>query len=270
MKIADKIVRDYIQGKDVSSHQDAWFYQAPGMHFTAPAGTGEHRKLVEMVYGEIRQAVEGFVPCNRPVWDALFPQWQDILKRVTVNLVVGLPEPCDAVVLRNSEGIPSVVLDLGQWTPYLKAAKLSDLVQNLLTHELCHVCISDGVACIDDDLEGSAYGAALDAMTFHEGFAHLVSYQSMEIGAVAWKESKIQDVAAKSRARMRAALRETDPEAQERYRREAIFGRYYEKFACMCGMIYLAECWLRGGIPALLEEYRKGYHGFADRSLREV
>lgn len=107
-------------------------------------------------------------------------------------------------------------------------------------------------------------------MTFREGFAHRISDQSMEIGAGAWKEPELREGAVKSRERMRAALRETEPEVQEQYRREAIFGRYYEKVACMCGMLYLAERWLRGGIPALLEEYQQGYHGFANRSLREV
>lgn len=271
MKIADEIVRAYIQGRDLSNYTGAWFYQTPDMRFTAPEGTKAHRNLVNTVYEEIRQAVTCFVPCNRPVWDALFPDWQAVLDQVTVNLVVGLPQPRDAVVLRDPGGIAGVVLDLGQWVQYMHSIKPSAIVQNLLTHELCHVCIGAGISDIDDDLEAPEYGTALDAMTFHEGFAHLVSYQSMEIGAVAWEEDAVlQETWVKSREKMQAALAETRPDAQAQYRQEAVVGRrYHEKFACMCGMLYLAKCWLRRGIPGLLVEYQKGYHGFAARTLQE-
>ena len=42
---------------------------------------------------------------------------------------------------------------------------------------------------------------------------------------------------------MKLALIETNPQSQEQYIYEANFGNYYDKYACMCGMLYLAKQW---------------------------
>ncbi len=52
------------------------------------------------------------------------------------------------------------------------------------------------------------------------------------------------------------------------YLSRANCGKYYEKFACMAGMLYLAEQWLQGGTPALAERFQAGYHGFAAQCAR--
>lgn len=49
---------------------------------------------------------------------------------------------------------------------------------------------------------------------------------------------------------MKLALMETNPQSQEQYIYEANFGNYYDKYACMCGMID-----------------NQGYHGFARKCI---
>lgn len=106
----------------------------------------------------------------------------------------------------------------------------------------------------------------LDAYTFHEGFAHLLSYQATEIDCVDWHTPQLTEVAAASRAKLRLALMETDPDRQKQFLEEAVCGSYYEKFACMCGMLYLADRWETQGIDGLKSAFAD-YHGFAQRAL---
>lgn len=67
-------------------------------------------------------------------------------------------------------------------------------------------------------------------------------------------------------AKMKAALQEKDPQKQEHNVYEANNGNYYEKYAAMCGMIYLGQQWQSGAISRLKELFDLGYHGFAVKS----
>lgn len=118
----------------------------------------------------------------------------------------------------------------------------------------------------DAALESTDYLRRLDAYTFHEGFAHLLSYQATEIDCVDWHTPQLTEVAAASRAKLRLALTETDPDRQKQFLEEAVCGSYYEKFACMCGMLYLADRWETQGIDGLKSAFAD-YHGFAQRAL---
>ena len=118
----------------------------------------------------------------------------------------------------------------------------------------------------DAALESTDYLTRLDAYTFHEGFAHLLSYQATEIDCVDWHTPELTEVAAASRAKLRLALTETDPDRQKQFLEEAVCGSYYEEFACMCGMLYLAYRWETQGIDGLQSAFAD-YHGFAQRAL---
>lgn len=106
----------------------------------------------------------------------------------------------------------------------------------------------------------------MDANTFHEGFARLLSYGSTEITEVNWHDERLERAYSSGKVRMRAALAETDAEKQNKYLLDAVCGSYYEKFACMCGMMYLAECWERDGVEGLKRQ-SENWHGFAAATL---
>ena len=84
-----------------------------------------------------------------------------------------------------------------------------------------------------------------------------------------WHTEQLREVYSSCKEKMRAALVETDEKKQEQYLYDAICGKYYEKFACMCGMLYLAGQWEKYGIPGLKTAFTD-YHGFAERTLDEI
>lgn len=262
MKIFDQIVRDYLGGKLIAGHRGAWFFQGD-RPFTEPSYSVGEREMVEEVYRTLLPAAETFQPLNQNVWDALFPGWPGTLEEACVDLVIGFPRPYDAMAMRDGAGAYHIILDLLCWTVYLGKADLRSIARNLLTHELCHMLIGQTVAGIDDDLNGGAYPDMLDAVTFHEGFAHLVSYGGKELRETDWTAPELRQVRETSRRKLQKALAAEDAAEEAAYLSQANCGKYYEKFACMAGMLYLAEQWRQGGTAALANRFQAGYHGFA-------
>ena len=78
MKLYTDIVTDYLAGRSLAAHAQEWFFTQPGYYFQEPDGSDAQKAAVRQVYEQVLRTVETFVPGNRPVWDALFPDWQDV------------------------------------------------------------------------------------------------------------------------------------------------------------------------------------------------
>ena len=96
----------------------------------------------------------------------------------------------------------------------------------------------------------------------------MISYQTTEIDQVDWHTGQLKEMYSNCKRKMREALAETDTKRQEQFLYESICGMYYEKFACMCGMLYLARQWEKHGITGLKTAF-SDYHGFAEQVLTE-
>lgn len=271
MNIWDGMIRDYLAGRDLAEYREMWYFadsfiarEAGRNLFEAPGGTAEERQKVETVYRELSDACGAFAPLNREVWDALFPGWAGTLAEVRLDLILGLPEPYDAVVASDAGGVRHVLFDLYRWTKYLGHGSLAGAVRNLLTHELTHVLLHAAVPGLADARDGD-YPTALDAITFDEGFAHLLSFRGKALGEVDWNGSDLREVRERSVQRLKEAMLCRDEAAQRDFLHAAQRGAYYDKFACMAGMLFLAELWERGGVHALAECLKGGCHGFAEQ-----
>lgn len=270
MNIWDGMIRDYLAGRDLAGYREMWYFadsfiarEAGRNVFEAPGGTAEDRQKVEMVYRELLDACGTFAPLNREAWDALFPGWAGTLAEVRLDLILGLPEPYDAVMTSDSAGVRHVLFDLYRWTKYLGHGSLAGAARNLLTHEMTHVLLHAAVPGLADAWDGD-YPTALDAITFDEGFAHLLSYQGKELDGVDWDSPHLREVRERSVRTLGEALLCRDEAAQKDFLHTAQCGGYYDKFACMAGMLFLAEIWRQGGVNALAGRLSGGYHGFAE------
>lgn len=271
MHIDNSIVQAYISGADMYQYEKEWFFSSSALDvdggknlFTPPPNDDVVRDEVNRLEICFRQSVEHFYPVNRPIWDALFPDWRNI--QPVINLIVGFPEPYDAVTMKAPDGQIHLVFDLICWRKYAGMTDLNEIIRNLLTHEITHLLIGKYYSEVDVAMESSNYLTKLDAFTFHEGFAHLISYQTTEIDHVDWHTEQLNEVYSTCKKKMRSALAETDAKKQEQFLSDAICGMYYEKFACMCGMLYLAGQWETKGIPGLKSAF-SDYHGFAEKVL---
>ena len=265
MKIYDRIVAEYLKNHEIRSFSGEWFYRD---FFVEPKADAQTKQRVRIVYDALCGKIADFVPTNYRIWDELFPEWREMLDDISVDLIVGFPDPYDATVKYHEDGTCHIIFDLVCWARYVGHCNLSEVVQNLLTHEICHVLTHHYIKNLAADEESEDYLTQLDALSFDEAFAHLLSYQSRDIDMVDWQEEKMCKIREQSKVRMKEALAETDTQRQKRNLSEAFCGKYDEKFACMCGMLYLSELWNGGGIPALKEAFEKGHRGFAAGTVR--
>lgn len=271
MRINTEIVDAYLKSENMSKFSSMWLYvdrtdQGEKSIFQDPPDDNAKREAVSKIKDEIINHAREFTPCNSEIWDALFDDWRHFLDDTVLDLIVGCPEPYDAFVIQDSNGKHHMVFDLLCWEKYVGVISLSDLSQNLLTHELFHVMVGKRYPDIEAAEDHGAYIDQIDAITFNEGFAHLVSYNQQEVKAVLWNDKKLNDIYIRSVEKMKSALREKDPDRQKQYVYEANFGDYYSKYACMCGMIFLGKQWQNGGAYFLKKLFYQGYHGFAVKS----
>lgn len=271
MKIDTTIVDSYLKSEDVRKFSSTWLYDVKteqGMEniFQVPSEINMKDEVVLRIREEIISHVRNFTPCNSKIWDALFENWREFLDDTIIDLIIGYPEPYDAVVKKAPDGKLHMVFDLLQWEKYMGKISLSALSQNLLTHELFHVMVGKHFPNIESVETQGEYIERLDSIAFNEGFAHLVSYNQQEINTVLWDGKKLTDIYKSSIAKMKVALQEKHTEKQKQYIYEANHGNYYDKYAAMCGMIYLGQQWQSGGIPSLKELFCNGYNGFASKS----
>lgn len=272
MRIDTTIVDAYLDSEDVSNFSSEWFYTGQterGVEniFFVPPDIELKREVVSRLKDEIVSHANAFVPCNTHIWDVLTEDWRETLEDTTLDLIVGFPEPNDACVKEAPDGKLHMIFDLLCWEKYLGQMPISDILQNLLTHELFHVMIGKRFPDIESMEMQGEYLNQLDAITFNEGFAHLVSYNGREIDTVSWEGEELTKVYDASVLKMKDALLETSFEKQKRFVYEANFGNYYDKYAAMCGMIYLGREWQNGGVMRLKKLFNEGYHGFASKSV---
>lgn len=272
MKIHEEIIQAFLRGDDLEKYKEHWIYRTAGQGeeknktvFALPDPA--KRDTAAEIYEEVVACVRRFEPYNLPLWNALIPDWPDLLDRVDVHLIAGLPEPNDATVLPGPDGTNAIILDLACWTQYAGSITAEELARNIVTHEGMHICIGSRFPQIDRDYEQGSYRVQLDSLVFNEGFAHLVSY-SPSIDETDWTGGKLPDIKRHSLSVLKKALGETDGKKQAVFLHDAVFGDYYSKFGCMIGMLYLADLYRNGGMDGLQREFSLGYPGIVDRILQ--
>lgn len=147
IRVDSRIADRYIEGEDTEHFRDEWFFSSSSLDidegrniFTPPKGDEEERSDVKKLRALFTSALSSFTPVNRPLWDALFPSWEE--KDLPVDFIVGFPEPYDAVNTLSSDGTTHLVFDLVCWRKYLSFPEIEKNIRNVLTHEFTHCLIS--------------------------------------------------------------------------------------------------------------------------------
>ena len=140
MKIDTTIVDSYLESKDVKKYESLWLYDFKTERgikniFQLPPESANKRKVVADIREEIILYSNNFIPCNSKIWDTLFDNWREFLDNTTLDLIVGYPEPYDAVVKQAPDGKYHMIFDILCWEKYIGKINLSEAIQNLLTHE---------------------------------------------------------------------------------------------------------------------------------------
>jgi hypothetical protein len=265
IQVNDALILDYLND-DLQTHSDEWYFNPP-RYLAVPPGDDSTKRKIFSYLEAIRAHLEHFTPVNQPVMDKLFPLWKN--EKLMLDLIAGFPNPYDAITEVAPDGKIHIVLDLFRLASYgLSPERISAVVSDMLTHEFIHVLILSQFPAIADDETGSDYVLAMNAITFNEGFAHLLSYMGKDLCAIDWGTQELKTVFDKSKSSLRSALAEKDRDRQVAMLEAANTGSFYDKFAAMSGMLYLAKRWKEDGIQGLKLELDLGYRDIVQRILQ--
>lgn len=253
MLVDDSIVLKYINGENVEKISSHWVFEniEEGKHlFHLPDYT--KREEVNSVLKDFRSVLSEFSPLNEDIYSALYPQWKSIIKDMNIILVVGCPDPYDAMV-REYAGKEFVIFDLLRFYDYsLRGYDIKLLIRKLLTHETSHLCLHTQYP-----LPASGdFVAALKHITFDEGFAHLLAFEN-NLRAFDFS-SIIKEHYDQAFIKLLGAMKETDCKKQKVLLEECNSGPYWDKFAAISGKLFLAkhitniENIYKGGIDNLI------------------
>lgn len=255
MVIDARIVTDYIAGADLNQYRNCWIYNCFGKSSLFEMPDPKNKIWVSRLYDKIVNQIEHFIPRNGAIVKQLFPQFDRLAAEYTILLIVGLPDPYDAMVLEH-DGKAYMIFDLIQF----KEAALSKnySCHRVLTHELIHICLMEDYPVPYD----MPYVDKLSYTAFNEGFAHALTYPE-DISCFVFDEFLCDKFEAAKRVLL-AAMIEKDKDKQAVYLRNADTGDYWDKFAAMAGKLYLLK-----HIDKLKNIYREGWHNFTEKILTE-
>lgn len=255
MIIDAHILKDYIDGKDLNQYKDYWIYNCFGDQSVFEIPDPKNREWVAELYEKIRDQIENFIPCNKEAVLRLFPNFDRIVNDYTILLVVGFPDPYDAMVLEHN-GRAYMVFDLIQFG--VDSLNEDYSCHRVLTHELIHLCLMEDYPVMHE----MSYTEDLNYTAFNEGFAHALTYpeniSDFVFDIFLEKKFKI------AKRTLCTALKETDKQTQKIYSRMADTGEYWDKFAAISGKLYLLR-----HFDELEQIYQEGWRDFTTRILSE-
>ena len=255
MKIEDSIVKAYLEKKPSSEYSNHWIFSnviSDTNVFIEPPF--ERTTEVENCQKQLVKLYDNFILRNENLIHNVFHDAPAIVENANILHTVGLPWPYTAL-MRTHKDVDYIVFDLIHFSDgILKGTDISAMVSNLLSHELIHVIINANYR--HSYKQDYSYREMLDFISFHEGFAHLLSYKENIENYQPDDKYKARFFEAKGKLAL--ALSEKNSALQKQYLLESNTGEYWSKFAAASSMIYLMK-----NIGSLREVYEAGWKGYA-------
>jgi hypothetical protein len=253
MIIDDTIVKKYLSGQMPETYKDCWIYNALGRGYTFETPNSSYKNRVSKLYDKLVSQIHNFIPKNYELVKRLFPDFDDAVNNYTIMLVVGFPDPYDAMVLSHNAK-EYMVFDLIQFGQ--DSLKQEYNCHSVLTHELIHICLHKK----HQRTIKMSYLDSLDYKAFDEGFAHALAcpeeiYNFQFNDFVNEKYNEVKN-------KLKKAIAETDIKKQRSYLVSADTGDYWNKFASISGKLYILK-----NARNIYEIYNDGWEGFTKKIL---
>ena len=251
MKIDSSIIKSYLQEKPSAEYSNHWIYSEVEYGHTIFSEPDISRlSEVEHCLKKTNEVCNNFIFRNNDLIHDLFSNASSVITQSNVLLVVGVPTMYDAMV-REHDGVFYIVFNLISYADYVKSGHdLNEIITNFLTHELVHLMIYQKYP-----VEEFNYIEYLDYISFHEGFAHLLSYKDNIVHYQLVDAYKVRfDIAQK---KLIVAINETDTTLRNKYKSEINTGSYWDKIGAISSMLFLMK-----HIESLNKIYEQGWRGY--------
>ena len=237
MNIDTSIVDQYLAEESNTNYSNHWVFSEieKGKNvFTEP----DNFRATEVLncQNHIIETCSHFIFRNNDLVHKIFDDVPKILKQANILLTVGMPSMYDAMV-REYQGKFYMIFDLINFANYVvEGIDLSNIIEQLLTHELIHMLIFEAYPSVDE----FDYMDYLNYISFHEGFAHLLAYKE-DITNYQPDEKVYKPRFDTAKEKLLNALNEKDPTLRQRYKFELNAGDYWSKFGAIASKLYLMK-----------------------------
>ena len=202
MIIDTSIVDEYIKTKSVDNIKEHWVFSLieDGKYlFNEP--NKKYIKEQEEILKLLIKYIKDFKPNNIEVWQHIFGKYK-ISNDKKILLIIGSPNPYDAMVREDLKGNKIIIFDVEQLRAYnMTFNKMVSMIQNIITHEMAHILIDEDFSLYN---KNSSNFELLKQQMFDEGFAHYISYSNLE--EIDWNKPRLQQCKIEAYKRLREKL----------------------------------------------------------------
>jgi len=236
MKLDSSLVINFIKQNKEKNLQHWIFKSIVTDEFCYEDVLYEEIDNIENTYNIFMEELVNFKPLNKKYWDLVFDDfaWSDISN--TLYLVVGLPNPYDALVLEDNAGKDCIIFDLNRINQYSQDSnETRKLINNFLTHEIAHIYIRTKLKMVNKD----NYLELLKFIFIDEGLSHLLSY-CPNIDELDFNTEEMIKRKHLAYSRLKYYLEAPD-KIEWQTILDSFSGEYWSKFAAIAGMFAIKE-----------------------------
>lgn len=236
MRINTKIIDRYLENKPIEDH---WIYDSiiENEHlFELPLT--EKNELIIKIYKKLIEVLKSFKPLNKDIWQTFFGD-TEVGEKTTINLIIGCPDPYDAMV-RKSE----VFIDLFRISTYSDDMNvLENIILNFLTHELAHIIINEYYPRPESN---ESLQECLEYIAFDEGIAHFLAFKE-NILSVDWYSEEMNTRRTNAYKTFSYYFNDGIKENHKEILIKSNSGAYWDKFASIAGLFALLDYYKLNG-----------------------
>lgn len=259
MNLDTEIIDNYLIEKSLEKVKDHWIFHAisPGEYLFEEPLSSEYDSI-ENLYKEIKKAFKNFKPLNIRLWESIFEQYKGIPEDINIYLVVGCPDPYDAMMRDDKNGNLSMIFDIARLSKYTEEpSKILDIMLKMITHELAHVCIHNDYKI---NIASLSMSEKIKYIMFDEGFAHLLSYKE-EVLSIDWNDENLIDKKKKAYSALDYKMKNFTKENGEDILERSNTGPYWDKFGAISGFFTIIDYYIMNDkdYKSINELYKRGY-----------
>lgn len=238
MNINTEIIDKYFAEKSIKSVKDHWIFSSivKGKHLCEEPKTEDYNKL-KNIYEIIVDELNNFKPRNLTAWKSFLGDYVSAPKEVNIYLIVGAPDPYDAMVMEDKQGNDCIIFDLKRMSSYSdNNLKVIEIINGIISHELVHTIIHKKYGKHNN----TSFMERLKYLVFDEGIAHFIGYNGDPL-SIDWNNNDFILKKEKAYSTLMQEISNYSFDKEEDILERSNSGRYWDKFGSISGLFSIVD-----------------------------
>lgn len=246
MEIQTTIIDNYLQGKPLCTKEDVWLFS------NEPKADQRRKEVVEELKRQAVCTFSSFPTYNAPLFYQLFPSIHSNLSNFVIQLIVGSNTFYRKVTMKDKTYLVFDLIQCANMTPIVSQ------MMYLLLHTL-HYEIAKTLLLTDYPLPlNSSYTAHLNHLSFIEGFAYYLSWNS-DADHYRFHDDHYEQQKEKAFGSLLNAFEVTSVSLQNAILTSLPKLSLWDQFPATAALFYIDDCYRSEGIDAITHLYQRGW-----------